>query len=228
MTKTQATRFRRAFRRWALLFGETNSTIGDALDAYVDLRGDRGEGGGAKVVANAMMTNRKLTHRTARRCVVALFLAPSRERDAEHEYAALDDLASVLVNSGALPVVRALDIPAFIPLNSVDTLARRLAYAPLRGSGIGAKTRKPLYDALRKSLRQHAASMGRAWGDATVKHPMVKSEKAGHLVEILLEDAFQDSYLYPSTGPGWGREFDLLSRERPELNTLQLEVDAAL
>ncbi len=228
MTASQAARFRKSFRRWVSYFGETNATVGDALDAYPELQGNRNEGGGSKAVANAMMTDRRLTHQMARRCAVALFLTASRERDLEDESVALNELASILVNCGALRVKRDKEIPALIPPNSIDALARRLAFAPVTGSGIGEKTRKPLYDAIRQCLREYAPAMARSWGDATRQHPIVRREQAEHVVEILTEDAFRDSYLYPSMGPWWGKEFDLLSRERgPELDTAELEIDAA-
>jgi hypothetical protein len=241
MSPAEAKRFRLRFDGARQYFNVTYAEIGPAFDAHPELRPTvRGEGSGAKTVYNAMMRGRILTHRVARALVVGLFLAdrlrePAIEREAKHrkltkeesesavimvldaERAALGKLVAFLARTGALSLTRPAEIPAFIPLAAVAPLARGLAAAAARAQNVGKATQRGLARWLERELRKRAPLMGRAWGDSAQQMFTTPGARPNELVETLLRAGLSEAYVYPSQGPSWGREFELLARERPEL-----------
>lgn len=217
--RKQADRFRNAFRRSCAVYGTTNADVGEALDGLLG----RTEGSGPKTVANAMLRDRKLTHSLARRLVVALFLSkPARHSDPEIAAAMLGQLVGLLNELGALRLFRPPSLPVFVATEHADELAKQLAEAATRVHGVGTRRGPAVARALGEYIRARAAAMARAWCDAVQQPALLDAARLGlaeaeRVTESLAKAIFRESYVYQGEGPGWGPEFEVLDRERPEL-----------
>jgi len=232
-TAKQASSFRKAFRAWCDFYSSTNEDIGKALDVHENLRGRWSEGAGPKAVANAMLKTRKLTHTTARRLLVGLFLSeparrsesPSRSNQErsfrfKNEHSGFCELVGLLIKFGALPLTRLPALRAFIPPVEINRLANDLsAEAVAHVPGISAKMQATLARVLRRYLNLNAPAMASAWCEDVERTSLVRIAGAEILIAVLARAAFGKAYVYPSQAPWWGPEFDLLSRERPKLRT---------
>ncbi|MHB1549593.1 MAG: hypothetical protein ACYCX6_00130 [Vulcanimicrobiaceae bacterium] len=208
-TAAQAARFRRLFRNQRALVGASNRDIGRAINKFRIA----GKADGLTVLQNALSPARKLTHRAARIIVAGLFLGDSVRTTGFFEIKRRQFALSTL--GGALYGDRAWDphpaIPAFIPLDAVDSLAARLADG-----------RPALRKILSQRLRAEAPAMGRAWCERVRRTPIAGTTprilEFIQRIEGLVRAEFSVSNVEPpelmfSLGP----EFGILHRERPDL-----------
>lgn len=220
----QAAQFRKEFRRLCEAFGATNAIVGDGIDV-LDAHGETGsaKAAGTKEVANAMMIARRLTHRGARRLVVALFIS-KRARALDLEYAAkgLGELVGLLAKFGAVHLSRSAHLPIFVSQDKAAELAERLSVEALTVPGVTKQNRADLACALRLYLRDNGPAMARAWCDAAQQPDVLHAARlsfaeAERVTESLTKAVFREAYVYQGEAPPWGTEFDVLARERPEL-----------
>ncbi len=211
----QAARLRRVIACEREAWSLTNERIGVVFEAH------KWATDGKKAVENAMLTERKLTHQTARRLAVALLLAlpdPSTApaegsvRVGDYEHALCNELYGLLYHFGAFPR-RGPAPAAFIPDASVPALADYLAAQTTREIGVGAKLRPRIKRALERALRERAPAMARAFCDNVSSGTFFGPEAAKEL-ELFARSTYRERHVYPTQQEG-DLEFDLLARERP-------------
>ncbi len=226
-TASQARVFREKFRACREALRATNADIGTALDKYAAKHAKAlgGRGDGTRAVTSALARARvKLTHRTARRLVVGLFLSePARQSEHEpkcfkREKGGFNELADLLYGFGAWRDARR-ELPVFIPLDVADKFAEWLAAAAVEhGNGIGDGKRAVLARALRQSLRAQAPLMARSWCDVALKTRVARKPGAPDVIEGLAQIGFGDRSIPPGReSSSFGPELAVLHRERPEL-----------